>query len=69
MSLSNHRPVNRTLKKLKLFVAAKHGQKAMDRMFWEINVLMIRTLRAVDRLIISDKQSFEVRSVRLNRRH
>lgn len=32
----------------------------MDELFWEIQALMVRTLRAVDRLIVSDRQSFEV---------
>lgn len=39
----------------------QRGQKAMDKLFWEIQALMLRTLRAVDRLVISDKQCFEVR--------
>lgn len=38
----------------------QYGQKAMDKLFWEIEALMVRTLRAVDRLVINDQQSFEV---------
>lgn len=53
-------PTLRNLKKFKLYVVMQYGQKAMDRLFWEIQALMVRTLRAVDRLIINDKQSFEV---------
>lgn len=32
----------------------------MDKLFWDIQALVIRTIRAVDRLIIQDRQSFEV---------
>lgn len=32
----------------------------MDKLFWDIQALVVRTVRAVDRLVIHDKQSFEV---------
>ena len=38
----------------------RHGRKAMDKLFWDIQALVVRTIRAVDRLVIHDKQSFEV---------
>lgn len=38
----------------------KHGRGGADKLFWEIRALMVRTLRAADRLSIHDKQSFEV---------
>lgn len=32
----------------------------MDKLFSDIQALVVRTIRAVDRLIIQDRQSFEV---------
>lgn len=39
----------------------RHGGQAMDKLFWDIQALVVRTVRAVDRLVIHDKQSFEVK--------
>ncbi|CAM9174701.1 unnamed protein product [Ectocarpus fasciculatus] len=68
MHLTNHAVQRRgsavgkkwSLKKFKWFVAMRHGRKAMDKLFWEIQALVVRTIRSVDRLIIHDKQSFEL---------
>eukprot|EP00903_Cladosiphon_okamuranus_P005924 g5855.t1 len=68
MHLTNHAVQRRgaavgkkwALKKFKLHVAMRHGRKAMDKLFWDIQALVVRTVRAVDRLVIQDKQSFEL---------
>lgn len=51
------------LKNFKFYVAMRHGRKAMDKLFWDIQALVVRTIRAVDRLVIHDMQSFEVLTV------
>ncbi|CAM9875768.1 unnamed protein product, partial [Hapterophycus canaliculatus] len=68
MHLTNHAVQRRgaavgkkwSLKKFKLHVAMRHGRRAMDKLFWDIQALVVRTIRAVDRLIIQDRQSFEL---------
>ncbi|CAN0145335.1 unnamed protein product, partial [Discosporangium mesarthrocarpum] len=68
MHLTNHAVQRRgaavgrkwAIKKLKMYLVMRHGQRAADRLFWEIQAILVRTLRSVDRLIIHDKQSFEV---------
>ncbi|CAM9957939.1 unnamed protein product, partial [Scytosiphon promiscuus] len=68
MHLTNHAVQRRgaavgrkwNLKKFKLHVAMRHGRRAMDKLFWDIQALVVRTIRAVDRLVIQDRQSFEL---------
>eukprot|EP00752_Nemacystus_decipiens_P018709 g16773.t1 len=68
MHLTNHAVQRRgkavgnkwRLKKFKIYVAMRHGRKAMDKLFWDIQALVVRTVRAVDRLVIHDAQSFEL---------
>ncbi|CAN0514019.1 unnamed protein product [Ectocarpus sp. 12 AP-2014] len=68
MHLTNHAVQRRgaaagkkwCVQKFKWYVAMRHGRKAMDKLFWEIQALVVRTIRSVDRLIIHDKQSFEL---------
>ena len=52
--------LTRSIKKFKLYLTMQHGRSAADKLFWEIRALIVRTLQAVKRLIIHDKQSFEV---------
>jgi len=48
------------LRKLKLYLIAKHAYKRVNKLFEQIQLLIIRTLLSVQKLIINDKHCFEV---------
>ncbi|ETV94587.1 hypothetical protein, variant 1 [Aphanomyces invadans] len=48
------------LKSLKLYMMSKHGCDRIDRLFYEIQMVIIRSLQSVEKIIISDKHCFEL---------
>lgn len=48
------------LQALKLFLMSKHGVKKVDSVFWEIQMIMIRAILAVQPIMIHDKHCFEL---------
>ena len=48
------------LKQLKLFVASRHGMSAANKMTWEMQMVMVRTLIACAPVMINDKHCFEL---------
>lgn len=45
---------------LKRYMIAQHGQEAVNKLFHEIQLLIIRTLQAVQKVIMIDKHCFEL---------
>jgi len=48
------------LRKLKLYLMAKHGWEKVNKVFEQIQLLIIRTLLSAQKLMINDKHCFEV---------
>ncbi|CAD8194182.1 unnamed protein product [Paramecium pentaurelia] len=48
------------LQKLKLFLMTKYGQEKVQECFYNIQQLMIKSLQAVQKIIINDKHCFEL---------
>eukprot|EP01050_Picozoa_sp_SAG11_P033018 SAG11_NODE_11007_length_790_cov_0.625181_2_plen_129_part_01 len=48
------------LRSLKLFLASRHGMSAANQCFKNIEAVVVRTLRSVERVIINDKHCFEL---------
>ena len=48
------------LQALKLFLMSKHGTERIDALFWEIQMIILRSLLAVQQVMISDKHCFEL---------
>lgn len=48
------------LHSLKMFLISKHGQEAVDRLFFSIQSLITRSLLAVQPTIIQDRHCFEL---------
>src|SRR5687767_11501610 len=45
---------------LKLYLASKYGYERVNQLFCEIQLVCIRALLSVQKVMISDKQSFEM---------
>lgn len=48
------------LRSLKLYLGSRHGMSAANECFWQIQMVMIRTLQSVQRVMINDKHCFEL---------
>lgn len=48
------------VRSLKLYLMAKYGVARVNQLFFNIQLICIRSLLAVQKVIISDKQSFEM---------
>ncbi|EQC37590.1 hypothetical protein SDRG_05186 [Saprolegnia diclina VS20] len=48
------------LKSLKLYMMSKHGCARIDQLFYEIQMVIVRSLQSVEKIIISDKHCFEL---------
>ena len=48
------------LQALKLFLMSKHGTERIDALFWEIQMIILRSLLAVQQVMINDKHCFEL---------
>ena len=48
------------LQAMKLYLASKYGMDRIDALFWEIQMIMVRTLIAVQPIMINDRHCFEL---------
>jgi tubulin polyglutamylase TTLL9 len=48
------------LQALKLFLMSKYGVERVDALFWEIQMIILRSLLAVQGVMINDKHCFEL---------
>eukprot|EP00958_Prasinococcus_capsulatus_P010054 scaffold978_cov392-Prasinococcus_capsulatus_cf.AAC.17 len=48
------------IRNLKLYLTSKHGCDAIDKLFHEIEMVIIRSLQSVQNVIINDKHCFEL---------
>jgi tubulin polyglutamylase TTLL9 len=48
------------LQALKLYLASRYGMERVDALFWEVQMIMIRALIAVQPIMISDRHCFEM---------
>lgn len=48
------------LRSLKMYMMSKHGQQAVDELFYEIQMTILRSLLSVQKIMISDKHCFEL---------
>ncbi|CAE7694835.1 TTLL9, partial [Symbiodinium microadriaticum] len=48
------------LQALKLHIMSKYGQERTDALFWEIQMIVLRSLLAVQQVMIHDKHCFEL---------
>ena len=48
------------LQALKLYLMSKHGAERVDALFWEMQMIILRALLAVQHVMISDKHCFEL---------
>lgn len=48
------------LQALKLYLISNHGVERVDQLFWDIQMLIIRSLLAVQPIMIVDKRCFEL---------
>lgn len=48
------------LQSLKLFLLSRYGVERVDALFWEIQMIVIRSLLAVQHVMINDKHCFEL---------
>ena len=48
------------LQALKLFLMSKFGLEKVDALFWEIHMIVLRSLLAVKEVMINDKHCFEL---------
>ena len=49
-----------SVKNLKQYLAAKHGKRRVNQLFYDIQMMMIRTLQSVQKTIIQDRHCFEL---------
>lgn len=49
-----------TIQQLRRYLTAKHGRESVRRMFEEIDNIFLFSLQSVQKVIINDKQSFEL---------
>ena len=48
------------LQALKLYLMSIHGVDRIDQLFWEIQMIILRSLLAVQPIMIADKHCFEL---------
>jgi tubulin polyglutamylase TTLL9 len=48
------------LQAMKLYLASRYGMDRVDALFWEIQMIMVRTLIAVQPIMINDRHCFEL---------
>lgn len=48
------------LQSLKLFLMRRFGPERVDALFWEIQMVILRSLLAVQPIMINDKHCFEL---------
>ena len=48
------------LRAMKMFLIAKHGIRAVDELFYEMQCVITRSLLSVQQVVIQDKHSFEL---------
>lgn len=48
------------LQALKLYLASRYGMERVDALFWEVQMIMVRALIAVQPIMISDRHCFEM---------
>ena len=48
------------LQALKLYLMTSYGQERVDALFWEMQMIILRSLLAVQQVMISDKHCFEL---------
>jgi tubulin polyglutamylase TTLL9 len=48
------------LQALKLYLISLHGIERVDQLFWDIQMIMLRSLLAVQPIMIADKKCFEL---------
>jgi tubulin polyglutamylase TTLL9 len=48
------------LQSLKLFLLSRYGVERVDALFWEIQMIVLRSLLAVQHVMINDKHCFEL---------
>ena len=48
------------LQSLKLFLMSRYGVERVDALFWEIQMIVLRSLLAVQHVMINDKHCFEL---------
>ena len=48
------------LRELKMFLTARHGLRAVDRLFYDIQSIVTRSLLAVSNVMIADRHCFEL---------
>ncbi|CEG45296.1 tubulin polyglutamylase, putative [Plasmopara halstedii] len=48
------------LRNLKLYMMSKHGTERIDKLFYEIQLVIIKSLLSVEKVIINDKHCFEL---------
>ena len=45
---------------LKMYLMSIHGHEKIDAVFWEMQMIILRSLLAVQQVMISDKHCFEL---------
>jgi tubulin polyglutamylase TTLL9 len=48
------------IRNLKMYLESKHGKEAVDRLFTEIEALIVRSLLSVQKIMIQDKHCLEL---------
>jgi tubulin polyglutamylase TTLL9 len=48
------------LSNLRMYMSSKHGMEAADKLFTEMEALMVRALMSVQKVMINDKHCFEL---------
>jgi tubulin polyglutamylase TTLL9 len=48
------------LQDLKIFLMSRYGIERIDALFWEIQMIMLKALLAVQPIMINDKHCFEL---------
>ncbi len=48
------------LQALKMYLMSMYGQERVDAIFWEMQMIILRSLLAVQQIMISDKHCFEL---------
>ena len=54
------------LQSLKLFLMSRYGVERVDALFWEIQMIVLRSLLAVQHVMINDKHCFELYGMYMN---
>ena len=55
------------LQSLKLFLMSRYGVERVDALFWEIQMIVLRSLLAVQHVMINDKHCFELYGMCMHR--